>query len=63
MFNINKAIKDSNLSKAAVLRLQKEVKGDYPNDPLLYELHMIRALNVYAVRTAGRGHRLATSTG
>ena len=44
MFNINKAIKDSRLPKAAVLRLKKEIKKDYPADELLYELHMLRAL-------------------
>ncbi len=44
MFDINKAIKESGLSKAKVLRLQKEIKNDYPHDPMLYELHVIRAL-------------------
>ena len=46
MFNINKAIKDSGLSRAEVSHLQKEIKKDYPRDPMLYELHVIRALRV-----------------
>ena len=46
MFNINKAIKDSGISRAEVTRLQKEIKKDYPNDQMLYELHVIRALRV-----------------
>jgi hypothetical protein len=46
MFNVNKAIKDSGLSRAEVLRLQKEIKQDYPHDAMLYELHVIRALRV-----------------
>ena len=46
MFNINKAIKDSGLSRAQVTRLQKEIKKDYPHDPMLYELHVIRALRI-----------------
>jgi len=44
MFNITKAIKDSGLSRAEAVRLQKEIKKDYPNDSMLYELHVIRAL-------------------
>ena len=46
MFDINKAITDSRLSKAETIRLQREIKKDYPNDPMLYELHMIRALKM-----------------
>ena len=44
MFDINKAIKDSGFSKVEVVRLQKEIKKDYPHDAMLYELHVIRAL-------------------
>ena len=44
MFDVNKAIKESHLPKATILRLEREVKRDYPGDLLLYELHLIRAL-------------------
>ncbi len=44
MFDINKAIKDSGLSKKEVDNLKMEIKKDYPRDQMLYELHMIRAL-------------------
>ena len=44
MFNINKVIKDSGLSRAEAISLQKDIKKDYPRDPMLYELHVIRAL-------------------
>ena len=44
MFNINKAIKDSGLSRVEAIRLQKDIKKDYPHDSMLYELHVIRAL-------------------
>ena len=44
MFNINKAVKESGLSRAEASRLQKEIKKDYPHDSMLYELHVIRAL-------------------
>ena len=46
MFDINKAIKESGFSKAEIVRLQKEIKKDYPHDPMLYELHVIRALRI-----------------
>ena len=46
MFDINKAIKNSGLSKAGAARLQKEIKKDYPHDSMLYELHVIRALRI-----------------
>ncbi len=44
MFDIRKAIKDSHLSSREVIRLQAEVKREFPDDPMLYELHMIRTL-------------------
>ena len=52
MFDINKAVKDSGLSKKEVDHLKKEVKKDYPRDQMLFELHMIRALK--ARKPAGR---------
>ncbi len=52
MFNINKAIKDSGLSKLEITRLQKEIKKDYPHDSMLYELHMIRALRAKKLRSS-----------
>lgn len=61
MFDINKAIKDSRLSKAEIVRLQKEVKKDYPHDSMLYELHMIRALKTEAMKTASQKRRLEVS--
>ena len=46
MFDIQKAIKNSHLSKREILRLQAETKKEFPNDPMLYELHMIRVLRL-----------------
>ena len=57
MFNINKAIKDSGLSRAEVVRLQKEIKQDYPHDSMLYELHVIRALRAKKLKKNGLVHR------
>ena len=60
MFNVNKLMKDSNLPKTKLYQLQMEVRKDYPNDSLLYELHMIRALKANA-RKMGSSDRLIVS--
>jgi hypothetical protein len=57
MFNITKAIKDSGLSRAEAVRLQKEIKKDYPHDSMLYELHVIRALTGQKAKKNGTAHR------
>ncbi len=54
MFDINKAIKESELSKKEVDHLKKEIKRDYPRDQMLYELHMIRALKRHIAKPASR---------
>ena len=54
MFDINKAIKDSKLTKEEVNNLKKEVKKDYPRDQMLYELHMIRALKSRIAKPVSR---------
>ena len=56
MFNITKAIKDSGLSRAQAVQLQKEIKKDYPHDSMLYELHVIRALRA-KLKKNGVSHR------
>ena len=58
MFDINKAIKDSHLSKSDILFLQKEIKKDYPHDSMLYELHLIRALKLRAYKKLSRQRKL-----
>jgi len=45
MFDINKAVKYSGLSKVAVTHLKEEIKKEFPNDQMLYELYLIRALS------------------
>ena len=44
IFDIKKAIKESGLSKREVKHLLAEVKKEFPDDQLMYELHVIRAL-------------------
>ncbi len=54
MFDVNKAIKESLLPRTKIKQLHNEIKRDYPNDPLLYELHMIRALNGRMAKISAR---------
>lgn len=44
MFDIKKAIKESNLSNKELEKLEKEVYKEFPNDRMMYELHLLRAL-------------------
>ena len=44
MFNINKVIKESKLSKVEMKKLEKAIFKEFPNDRMMYELHFIRAL-------------------
>ena len=57
MFDVQKAIKDSRLSRREVIRLQDETRREFPDDPMLYELHMIRALR-QGIRKLVTGHRV-----
>ena len=53
MFDIQKAIKNSHLPKKEILHLQVEIKKEFPDDQMLYELHMIRALGLRAGKSKG----------
>ena len=44
MYNIQRAIRGSHLPKRDISRLRDEIKKEFPNDSMLYELHLIRAL-------------------
>jgi len=44
MFDIKKAIKESDLPKEEIIKLEKEIKKEFPNDRMMYELHLIRVL-------------------
>mgnify|MGYP001611738035 CR=1 FL=1 len=46
MFDIKKAIRESNLPKEEILRLEREIQQEFPNDKMMYELHLIRALKI-----------------
>ena len=44
MFNLTKLKKESGLSAKELKTLEAEVKRDYPNDLLMFEIHFLRAL-------------------
>ena len=44
MFDIKKVIKKINISKKELQKLEKEIKQEFPNDRMMYELHLLRAL-------------------
>jgi hypothetical protein len=44
MFDIKKAVRESNLSKDDIIKLEREIQKEFPNDKMMYELHLIRAL-------------------
>lgn len=45
MFDIKKAIKKANLSRKELQKLENEIKQEFPNDRMMYELHLLRAIN------------------
>jgi len=47
MFDIERAAKRSGLSAKKIKKIKGEVKKEFPNDRMMYELHVIRALHTY----------------
>ena len=45
MFVIKKVIKKISISKKELQKLEKEIKQEFPNDRMMYELHLLRALS------------------
>ena len=50
MFDIERAAKRSGLPAKKVVKIKREVKKEFPNDKMMYELHVIRAIRSYARR-------------
>lgn len=44
MFDYEALAKEYNIGQEALLQLEKEVRQDFPDDEMMFELHMIRAL-------------------
>ena len=45
MFNLEKARKEAGISKIKFQRIKKEVKKDFPNDSMMFELHVLRYID------------------
>jgi hypothetical protein len=48
MFDYKVASKNLRISESIVGKLEKEAKSEFPNDAMLKELHILRALKAYA---------------
>jgi len=57
MYDIETAFKSSGLTKKEFEKIKSEVRADFPNDDMMFELHVIRILNAI-----NKGHwRLVSS--
>ncbi|MEW5936961.1 MAG: hypothetical protein AB1665_03970 [Candidatus Thermoplasmatota archaeon] len=45
LYDIERAFKESGLSRREMERLKKKIKKEFPNDEMMYELHVVRALH------------------
>ena len=45
MYDIETAFKRSGLSPEEIKRIKQDVRSEFPNDEMMYELHIIRILN------------------
>ncbi|MDR1115532.1 MAG: hypothetical protein LBL33_05195 [Tannerella sp.] len=50
IFDYKSAAKDLRLPSDLVRDIEKEVRQEFPNDPMLMELHILRALRSYAAK-------------
>lgn len=44
MFNIEKIIKEAGLPMELVKTIEEEVRQEFPKDEMMYELHLMRAI-------------------
>lgn len=47
MFNSNMPDKEHNLTHEEFAQLEKEIREEFPNDEMMFELHLARALEAY----------------
>ena len=45
IYDVETAFKKSGLSLAEIQSIKRQVRKDFPNDDMMYELHIIRILN------------------
>jgi len=44
MFDIEKIVEKSGLSKRVIKQIEQEVRKEFPKDEAMYELHLLRAI-------------------
>lgn len=45
IYDIETAFKSSGLSVQEIEKIKRDVRSEFPNDDMMYELHIIRILN------------------
>lgn len=50
-FNTEKKAKELGIKTAVYQRLKEEVKNEFPNDEMMFELHLLRVLMDYSRKT------------
>lgn len=45
IYNVDKLLRTSGLSKKAIEKIKKEVRKEFPDDEMMYGLHIVRILN------------------
>ncbi len=45
IYDVETAFRRSGLSPTEIQRIKRQVRKDFPNDDMMYELHIIRILN------------------
>jgi hypothetical protein len=54
VFDYKSAAKDMQIPSEVMLYLENEVQHEFPDDPMLRELHILRALNNYVAKNKKR---------
>lgn len=44
MFDVEKIVKESGLPEELIRKIQEEVRKEFPKDEMMYELHLMRAI-------------------
>ncbi len=44
LFDLEKVIRESSLSQEEIEQIKQEVREEFPNDEMMWELHVIRAI-------------------
>lgn len=47
MFDIEKAFENSGLSVSQIEKIKKGIRREFPDDEMMYELHVIQAINAF----------------